>query len=88
MLLRLLDVYGDKPWTAGDTALASWMGFLNITKYPPSLLFIALTLGICLLLLRAFERRQGAACGAPRRRGFRWRRELGWLEQAKAWCGS
>ncbi|AGU48569.1 hypothetical protein VAPA_1c14570 [Variovorax paradoxus B4] len=65
VLLRLLDVYGDKPWTAGDTALASWMGFFNITKYPPSLLFIALTLGVGLLLLRAFERRQGAAWLAP-----------------------
>ncbi|WP_018903229.1 DUF1624 domain-containing protein [Variovorax paradoxus] len=66
VLLRLLDVYGDKPWTAGDTALASWMGFLNITKYPPSLLFVALTLGVgLLLLLRAFERRQGAAWLAP-----------------------
>ncbi|MBT2333726.1 DUF1624 domain-containing protein [Variovorax paradoxus] len=60
LVLRALDVYGDRPWVAGDTALASAMSFFNVTKYPPSLLFIALTLGIGLLLLRAFERRQGS----------------------------
>ena len=56
MLLRALNVYGDKPWAVGETPLITAMGFFNVTKYPPSLLFIALTLGIG-LLLRAFERR-------------------------------
>ncbi|MGJ7502883.1 DUF1624 domain-containing protein [Variovorax sp. ZT5P49] len=65
VLLRVLDVYGDRPWAVGDSAVTTLMSFLNITKYPPSLLFIALTLGVGLLLLRAFERRQGAAWLAP-----------------------
>lgn len=56
VLLRALNVYGDKPWAVGETPLITAMGFFNVTKYPPSLLFIALTLGIG-LLLRAFERR-------------------------------
>lgn len=60
VVLRAMNVYGDRPWVAGDTLLITAMGFFNITKYPPSLLFIALTLGIGLLLLRAFERRDGA----------------------------
>lgn len=64
-LLRALNVYGDKPWMAGDTALATAMSFLNITKYPPSLLFIALTLGIGLLVLRAFERQSQGRWLAP-----------------------
>ncbi|WP_140631456.1 DUF1624 domain-containing protein [Methylibium rhizosphaerae] len=55
VVLRALDVYGDRPWTAGDTALQTAMGFVNVTKYPPSLLFVALTLGVGLQLLRAFE---------------------------------
>jgi len=60
LVLRALNVYGDRPWEAGDTVLGSLMSFFNITKYPPSLLFIALTLGIGLLVLRGLERRQGS----------------------------
>ena len=58
MMLRLVNGYGDKPWSVGETGLQTVMSFLNITKYPPSLLFISLTLGIGLLLLIAFERYQ------------------------------
>ncbi|MFC5695903.1 DUF1624 domain-containing protein [Pseudomonas sp. GCM10022186] len=57
MVLRLLNGYGEKPWFSGDTSLQTLMSFFNITKYPPSLLFLALTLGIGLLLLVLFERR-------------------------------
>ncbi|MFV3385833.1 DUF1624 domain-containing protein [Pseudomonas sp. NY15364] len=57
VLLRLLNGYGEKPWIVEETALQTLMGLFNITKYPPSLLFLALTLGIGLLLLAAFERR-------------------------------
>ncbi|SFP49623.1 Uncharacterized membrane protein [Ectopseudomonas composti] len=55
--LRLINGYGEKPWAVEETALQTLMGLFNITKYPPSLLFLALTLGIGLLLLAAFERR-------------------------------
>ncbi|MHC5348423.1 DUF1624 domain-containing protein [Metapseudomonas furukawaii] len=55
-LLRLLNGYGEKPWSLGDTGVQTLMSLFNITKYPPSLLFLALTLGIGLLLLRQFER--------------------------------
>ncbi|WP_336355514.1 DUF1624 domain-containing protein [Pseudomonas granadensis] len=63
--LRLLNGYGEKPWAAGDTLVQTLMSFFNITKYPPSLLFIALTVSIGLLLLLAFERVQ-------ERRWIRW----------------
>ncbi|SEC11097.1 Uncharacterized membrane protein [Pseudomonas saponiphila] len=58
VLLRLLNGYGEQPWVSGDSGLQTLMSFFNITKYPPSLLFIALTLGLGLLVLRALERRQ------------------------------
>lgn len=60
LLLRALNIYGDRPWSAGATAADTLMGFFNVTKYPPSLLFTALTLGAGLLLLLALERRHGA----------------------------
>lgn len=58
--LRLLNGYGEKPWVGGDTALQTLMGFFNITKYPPSLLFVALTLGVGFLLLLGLERRHNS----------------------------
>lgn len=58
LLVRGLNVYGDKPWIATDSALHTVMSFFNVTKYPPSLLFLALTLGTGLLLLRGLERSQ------------------------------
>lgn len=57
LALRLLNGYGEKPWFHGETELQTLMSFFNITKYPPSLLFLALTLGLGLLLLVVFERR-------------------------------
>ncbi|WNZ86627.1 DUF1624 domain-containing protein [Pseudomonas sp. P108] len=63
--LRLINGYGEKPWAVGDTSVQTLMSFFNITKYPPSLLFIALTASVGLLLLLAFERLQD-------RRWIRW----------------
>jgi uncharacterized membrane protein len=65
VLLRLVNGYGEKPWAAGDTLAQSVMSFFNITKYPPSLLFIAFTLGAGLLLLLWLERQPKAAWVKP-----------------------
>ncbi|WP_313326190.1 DUF1624 domain-containing protein [Pseudomonas qingdaonensis] len=54
--LRLLNVYGEAPWTVQADTAHTLMSFFNITKYPPSLLFLALTLGAGLLLLLGLER--------------------------------
>lgn len=56
VVLRAANGYGEKPWQTYDNDVQTLMSFFNITKYPPSLLFLALTLGLGLLLLLAFER--------------------------------
>lgn len=56
VVLRGLNIYGDAPWTAHADALRTAMSVLSLTKYPPSLLFLLLTLSLGLILLAAFQR--------------------------------
>ena len=57
LALRAINGYGDAaPWAAQATTALTVVSFLNVTKYPPSLLFLLMTLGPALLLLRALER--------------------------------
>lgn len=55
--LRATNWYGDpSPWSGQARGLAySVLSFVNVTKYPPSLLFDCLTLGVALLLLSVAE---------------------------------
>ena len=56
ILLRALNIYGDAPWfTVPGEPVRTVISFLALTKYPPSLLFVLLTLGVGLLLLVLFE---------------------------------
>jgi uncharacterized membrane protein len=49
VLLRFINVYGDpEPWSSRSHAFLS---FMNVTKYPPSLLFTLVTLGFLFLIL-------------------------------------
>ena len=57
-VLRFLNGYGEKPWQAGETFIQTMMSFFNLTKYPPSLLFLCLTLSVGMALLAGFERLQ------------------------------
>lgn len=62
MALRAMNSYGDpSPWAKGATDLRTFFSFMNVQKYPPSLLFSSITLGIGLLLLAWFESVRGAA---------------------------
>jgi uncharacterized membrane protein len=46
IVLRALDVYGDpNHWERHERVAATFFDFLNTSKYPPSLLFLAMTLG-------------------------------------------
>ncbi|MGI8961445.1 MAG: DUF1624 domain-containing protein [Bryobacteraceae bacterium] len=56
LLLRWSNLYGD---STGWTTEANWprtlLSFLNVQKYPPSLLFLLATLGIAALIMAAIE---------------------------------
>jgi uncharacterized membrane protein len=59
LLLRALDVYGDpRPWSMQRTPAMTVISFLRCEKYPPSLLFLLMTLGPALLLLAWADRRE------------------------------
>jgi uncharacterized membrane protein len=55
-VLRGFNIYGETvPWAVQDTAIETVMSFINFTKYPPSLDYVLLTLGMGLLLLAWLE---------------------------------
>jgi uncharacterized membrane protein len=57
VVLRAMNRHGDpRPWSPQPTALFSLWSFLNCSKYPPSLLFVLMTLGPALLALAWFDR--------------------------------
>ncbi|MBN6150955.1 DUF1624 domain-containing protein [Xanthomonas sp. AmX2] len=64
-LLRWHNGYGDAPWQAHADTTGTVLSVFNVTKYPPSLLFVLLTLGVGLLLLRLYERPAVARALAP-----------------------
>jgi len=54
--VRAINIYGDTfPWAVQKNALYTVLSFINVTKYPPSLDFCLLFLGIMFLLLRAVQ---------------------------------
>jgi uncharacterized membrane protein len=59
--LRFVNVYGDPVrWSTQASTTATVLSFLNANKYPPSLLYLLMTLGPALLLLALLDR------GTPR----------------------
>jgi len=61
LAVRGLNAYGDPAsWMAQKTATRTVLSFLNTTKYPPSLLFLLMTLGPTMIFLWSVDR------GSPR----------------------
>jgi uncharacterized membrane protein len=56
VVIRLINIYGDpSPWSAQPTSLFTFLSFINVTKYPPSLLYVLITLGSAFIFLGVSE---------------------------------
>lgn len=56
VVLRTINLYGDPSrWSVQHSPIFTALSFLNTTKYPPSLLFLLMTLGPLFLFLRAID---------------------------------
>jgi uncharacterized membrane protein len=66
ILIRALNVYGDpNAWDSEPSSItASVMSFLGATKYPPSLLYILMTLGPAAILCAFADRLRGPISNA------------------------
>ena len=57
ILIRGINMYGDmKSWQVQPSFIMSICSFLNVTKYPPSLLYTLMTLGPALIILMLLEK--------------------------------
>jgi uncharacterized membrane protein len=64
IILRSGNWYGDAAhWSGQKDGVFSVLSFLNVTKYPPSLLYILMTLGPALIFLAFAERPLNAVTG-------------------------
>jgi uncharacterized membrane protein len=62
VLLRAANIYGDpNPWVQQKTFALTFMSFINLSKYPPSLQFCLMTVGGLFLLLWLAEGMQNRA---------------------------
>ena len=60
ILIRALNIYGDPHrWSEQSSMLFTLFSFINCAKYPPSLLFLLMTLGPLILALALFDRKLG-----------------------------
>jgi uncharacterized membrane protein len=60
LVLRTINAYGDPAaWRAQAATWRTVLSFLDVSKYPPSLMYVLATLGVSLLLMPWLERLRG-----------------------------
>jgi uncharacterized membrane protein len=58
LLIRYVNVYGNPvPWATQKTFVYTILSFMSVAKYPPSLLYVLITLGPALVFLAIMEKR-------------------------------
>lgn len=56
IVLRAINVYGDPhPWTTQADGFTTFLSFINVHKYPPSLAYMSVMIGIAILALAFLE---------------------------------
>jgi len=58
IIIRFLNFYGDHPWQVHEESLTTILGFVTLTKYPPSLLYLMPTIAFGAIFLYALEKKQ------------------------------
>lgn len=59
VVIRAINIYGDpSQWSQQKNLVFTVLSFVNTTKYPPSLLFLLMTLGPSILALALFEMKE------------------------------
>jgi uncharacterized membrane protein len=60
VILRFNNIYGDpQPWSVHNGFLTTLLSFIDCEKYPPSLLFLLMTLGPAIAVLPLLDRLKG-----------------------------
>ena len=60
VVVRFMNQYGDPaPWSEQRNGTYTLLSFLNVTKYPPSMMYTLMTIGPAILFLAFFENMQG-----------------------------
>ena len=65
VVVRWMNGYGDPgKWSTQKNSFYTFLSFINVNKYPPSLMFMSVTIGIALLVLPFLEKVKGAIARA------------------------
>ncbi len=61
IVMRFINIYGDPlHWKQQKDGLTTFLSFMNVQKYPPSLLYMSITIGPALVLLSLIEKVKNA----------------------------